>query len=81
MLSLTSQLSISLQDEAGQDESDSQSFPQSRERSAFTSSTVNIGKKLSLLFQHYEQLQDKVCILLQQQTGGRAGALKDTEAS
>ncbi|XP_045893508.1 glutamine-rich protein 2 isoform X1 [Micropterus dolomieu] len=84
MLSLTSQLSSSLQDEAGQDEagqdqSDSQGFGQRTERSAFTTSTVNIGRKLSCLFQHYEQLQDTVNILLQQHTGGRAGALKDIE--
>ncbi|XP_039979920.1 glutamine-rich protein 2 isoform X2 [Xiphias gladius] len=79
MLSLTSQLSGSLQDEAGQDESDSQALGQHTERSAFTTSAVNIGRKLSRLFQHYEQLQDTVNNLLQQQTGGRAGMLKDRE--
>ncbi|XP_070779127.1 glutamine-rich protein 2-like [Enoplosus armatus] len=79
MLSLTSQLSSSLWDEAGQDESEGQGLGQSRERSASTSSTVNIGRKLSRLFQLYEQLQDSVSNLLQQQTGGRAGALKDME--
>ncbi|XP_044037516.1 glutamine-rich protein 2 isoform X2 [Siniperca chuatsi] len=79
MLSLTSELSSSLQDEAGQDESDSQGLGQSKARSASTTSTVNTGRKLSRLFQHYEQLQDTVNSLLQQQTGGRAGALKDIE--
>lgn len=75
-LSLTSQLSSSLEDEAGQDESDIQG----KERSAVTSSTVNIGRKLSLLFQHYEQLQDTVNSILQLQTGGKAGPLQDREA-
>ncbi|XP_031717733.1 uncharacterized protein LOC116391370 [Anarrhichthys ocellatus] len=63
MESLTSQPS-----EAGQDESaGSQSKEQSRE---------NTGQKLSLLFHHYEQLQDAVSGLLQQQTGGPAGPPK-----
>lgn len=81
MLSLSSQLSSSLWDEAGQDESDSQGLGQSKDRSAFTTSTVNTGRKLSRLFQHYEQLQDTVNGLLRQQTGDTAGTLKDTEAS
>ncbi|XP_042360272.1 glutamine-rich protein 2 [Plectropomus leopardus] len=75
MQSLTSQLY-----QAGQDESDdSQSLRHSREGSAFTISTVNIGRELSLLFQHYEQLQDTVNKLLQQQAGDRAGTLQDVE--
>ncbi|TDH03360.1 hypothetical protein EPR50_G00162420 [Perca flavescens] len=78
MQSLTCQLS-----DAGLDESsDSQGIGQSKDqRSEFTTSTMNTGRKLSLLFQHYEQLQDTVSSLLQQQTGGRAGPLKDIEAS
>lgn len=58
MLSLTSRLSSSFQDEAGQGESDSQGLGQSKERSAFTIGTVNTGRKLGRLFQHCEQLQD-----------------------
>ncbi|KAG8006570.1 Glutamine-rich protein 2 [Nibea albiflora] len=59
MLSLTSQLFGSLQDEAGQDESDSQGVSgQSKTRSAFTTCTANIGRKLNRVFKHYEQLQD-----------------------
>ncbi|XP_059204386.1 glutamine-rich protein 2 [Centropristis striata] len=66
--------------EAGQDEGeDSQGLGQSKERSAFSIGTVNVGRKLGLLFQHYEQLQDRVSSLLQQQTGDRARPLKDTE--
>ncbi|XP_039680354.1 glutamine-rich protein 2 isoform X2 [Perca fluviatilis] len=76
MQSLTCQLS-----DAGLDESnDSEGIGQSKDqRSEFTISTMNTGRKLSLLFQHYEQLQDTVSSLLQQQTGGRAGPLKDIE--
>ncbi|XP_034750818.1 uncharacterized protein LOC117958492 isoform X2 [Etheostoma cragini] len=76
MQSLTCQLS-----DAGLDESrDSQGIGQSKDqRSDLTTSTVNMGRKLSLLFQHYEQLQDTVNSLLQQQTGGRAEPLKDIE--
>lgn len=81
MLSLTSQLSSSLQDEAGQEESDGQGLSQSRDRAALTTSAVNVGRKLSRLFQHYEQLQDTVNNLIQQQTGGRAGTLRGREAS
>ncbi|XP_071322252.1 glutamine-rich protein 2-like isoform X3 [Trachinotus anak] len=80
MLSLTSKLSSSLQDEAGQDESGSQGLGQGKEGSAFTTSAVNTGKKLSRLFQLYEHLQDTVNSLLQQQTGGRAGTLQDRES-
>ncbi|XP_051244496.1 glutamine-rich protein 2 isoform X2 [Dicentrarchus labrax] len=76
MLSLTSELSCSLED----DESDGQELGQSTEKSTFTSSTVNVGRKLSRLFQHYELLQEAVNSLLQQQTAGRAGPLKDVES-
>jgi len=83
ILSLTSQLCSSFEDEAEQDEGDSQGesqgVDQSAERSAFTSRTVNVGRKLSLLFQHYEQLQDTVNSLIQQQRGGRAGPQEDEE--
>ncbi|TMS15117.1 Glutamine-rich protein 2 [Larimichthys crocea] len=59
MLSLTSQLFGCLQDEAGQDESGSQGVSgQSKARSAFTTCTANIGRKLNRVFKHYEQLQD-----------------------
>uniref|UniRef100_A0AAQ6IR89 DUF4795 domain-containing protein n=1 Tax=Anabas testudineus TaxID=64144 RepID=A0AAQ6IR89_ANATE len=71
MLSLTSELSSNLEDEDEQDESNSEALDQNKERSVFTSRTVNIGRKLSRLFQYYEQLQDTVNNLLQQQTGGR----------
>lgn len=82
MLSLTSQLFGCLQDEAGQDESGSQGVSgQSKARSAFTTCTANIGRKLNRVFKHYEQLQDTVNSLLQQQARGRAGELKDAEAS
>ncbi|XP_027141127.1 glutamine-rich protein 2 isoform X3 [Larimichthys crocea] len=80
MLSLTSQLFGCLQDEAGQDESGSQGVSgQSKARSAFTTCTANIGRKLNRVFKHYEQLQDTVNSLLQQQARGRAGELKDAE--
>ncbi|XP_026220330.1 glutamine-rich protein 2 isoform X3 [Anabas testudineus] len=79
MLSLTSELSSNLEDEDEQDESNSEALDQNKERSVFTSRTVNIGRKLSRLFQYYEQLQDTVNNLLQQQTGGRAGPLKIRE--
>ena len=75
MLSLTSQLSSSLQDERGR-----QGLSQSKERTALTTGAVDIGRKLGQLFQHYEQLQDMLNGLLQQQTGGRAGTSKDREA-
>ncbi|XP_029282746.1 glutamine-rich protein 2 [Cottoperca gobio] len=78
MQSLTSDLSEAGQDE-GDDDDDSQSLAQRTERATFTSSTVNVGWKLSLLFQHYEQLQDTVNSLLQQQTAGRAEPLKVIE--
>lgn len=81
MLSLTSELSSSFEDEDEQDESDSEGPNHNKERSAFTSRAVNIGRKLSRLFQYYEQLQDKVNSLLQQQTEGRTGPLKMREAS
>ncbi|TKS91262.1 hypothetical protein D9C73_026540 [Collichthys lucidus] len=82
MLSLTSQLFGCLQDEAGQDESDSPGVSgQSKARSAFTTCTANIGRKLNRVFKHYEQLQDTVNSLLQQQARGRAGELKHAEAS
>ncbi|XP_032393013.1 glutamine-rich protein 2 isoform X1 [Etheostoma spectabile] len=73
---LTCQLSDAELDESN----DSQGIGQSKDqRPELTTSTVNMGRKLSLLFQHYEQLQDTVNSLLQQQTGGRAGPLKDIE--
>ncbi|XP_037831037.1 glutamine-rich protein 2 isoform X2 [Kryptolebias marmoratus] len=81
MLSLMSQLSSSVQDEAEQDESESQGVSESAERSALTFRTVNVGRKLSLLFQHYEQLQDMVNALIQQQSGDRTGPLEDRQAS
>ncbi|XP_044188524.1 glutamine-rich protein 2 isoform X1 [Thunnus albacares] len=74
-LFLTSELSSSLEDEAVQDESDSEG----KERSAVTSRTVNVGRKLSRLFQDYEQLQDTVNSILQLHTAGTAGPLQDTE--
>ncbi|XP_047427693.1 glutamine-rich protein 2 isoform X2 [Mugil cephalus] len=85
MLSLTSQLSSSHQEDGDgeQEESDGGGLglSQGAERSAFTVRAVNIGRNLSLLFQHYEQLQDTVNSLIQQQqqTEGRAGPLKDSE--
>ncbi|MEQ2201415.1 hypothetical protein XENOCAPTIV_012000 [Xenoophorus captivus] len=86
ILSLTSQLSSSFQDEAMQGENEMQDLPESTWRSALTSSSVNIGRKLSLLFQHYEQLQDTMNGLIQQQQqqqqgGGRAGRTEDREAN
>ncbi|MEQ2252284.1 hypothetical protein ILYODFUR_020206, partial [Ilyodon furcidens] len=88
ILSLTSQLSSSFQDEAMQGENEMQDLPESTWRSALTSSSVNIGRKLSLLFQHYEQLQDTVNGLIQQQQqqqqqqgGGRAGRTEGRQAN
>ena len=72
MQSLTSDLS-----EVGQDEGDDDSQGLG---SAFTGKPVNVGRKLSLLFQHYEQLQDAVSSLLQQQSGGRAQPPNNGEA-
>lgn len=81
ILSLTPQLSGSYQDEGDrlQGESDGRGLGRSAERSAFTIRAVNMGRNLSLLFQHYEQLQDRVNSLIRQQTKGRAGPLDDTE--
>ncbi|XP_071060045.1 glutamine-rich protein 2-like isoform X2 [Pseudochaenichthys georgianus] len=69
--SLTSDLS-----EVGQDEGDDDSQGLG---SAFTGKPVNVARKLSLLFQHYEQLQDAVSSMLQQQSGGRAQPPNDGE--
>ncbi|KAK2893383.1 hypothetical protein Q8A73_015867 [Channa argus] len=79
MLSLTSELSSSFKDDDEQDESDSQGLGENNERSSFITRTVNIGRKLSSLFQSYELLQDTVNNLLQQQTGGSAEAAKKGE--
>ncbi|XP_041823169.1 glutamine-rich protein 2 [Melanotaenia boesemani] len=82
ILSFTSHLSSSLQHEAEQGSSESQDLSQSSQRSAFTAKTVNIGRKLSLLVQHYESLQETVNRLVHQQSGGRAGRpLEDRETS
>ncbi|XP_074511859.1 uncharacterized protein LOC141780494 isoform X2 [Sebastes fasciatus] len=81
MQSLTSQLTLNLS-EAGQDESDDiQGLSQRKERSASRHSIVDTGRRFSILFQHYEELQDSVNSLLQQQTGATTGPLKDREAS
>nr|XP_033944407.1 glutamine-rich protein 2 isoform X1 [Pseudochaenichthys georgianus] len=69
--SLTSDLS-----EVGQHEGDDDSQGLG---SAFTGKPVNVARKLSLLFQHYEQLQDAVSSMLQQQSGGRAQPPNDGE--
>lgn len=54
---------------------------QSEECSALNARTTNIGEKLGLLFEHYEQLQDAVNTLIQQQGGARGGPPQDREAS
>ncbi|XP_037647632.1 glutamine-rich protein 2 isoform X2 [Sebastes umbrosus] len=79
MQSLTSQLTLNLS-EAGQDESDDiQGLYQRKERSASRHSIVDTGRRISVLYQHYEELQDSVNSLLQQQTGATTGPLKDRE--
>ncbi|XP_004556496.1 glutamine-rich protein 2 isoform X6 [Maylandia zebra] len=81
ILSFTSQLSTSLCDEAVQAESGGPSVRQSEEWSALNARTTNIGEKLSFLFEHYQQLQDAVNRLIQQQGGAREGPPQDREAS
>ncbi|XP_005948041.1 glutamine-rich protein 2 isoform X3 [Haplochromis burtoni] len=81
ILSFTSQLSTSLCDEAVQVESGGPSVRQSEEWSALNARTTNIGEKLSFLFEHYQQLQDAVNRLIQQQGGAREGPPQDREAS
>lgn len=67
MVSLTSQLSGSLHQEEVEEKQ----------------SSVEVGRKLSVLVQQYEQLQDSVNLLLhqQQQGGGRAARVEDRELS
>ncbi|XP_004556493.1 uncharacterized protein LOC101477385 isoform X3 [Maylandia zebra] len=79
ILSFTSQLSTSLCDEAVQAESGGPSVRQSEEWSALNARTTNIGEKLSFLFEHYQQLQDAVNRLIQQQGGAREGPPQDRE--
>ncbi|RVE69953.1 hypothetical protein OJAV_G00082960 [Oryzias javanicus] len=67
ILSLTSHLSGSVDDEVGQDQNRSpepSQGPQSSRRSAFTAKTVNVCRKLTLLFQRSQHLQDSVKLLL-----------------
>lgn len=80
-MSFTSQLSTSLCDEAVQAESGGPSVRQSEEWSALNARTTNIGEKLSFLFEHYQELQDAVNRLIQQQGGAREGPPQDREAS
>ncbi|XP_029014135.1 glutamine-rich protein 2 isoform X2 [Betta splendens] len=75
MLSLNLEQSSSLEFEDQQDESDSEGPCRINERSA----VEKIDRKLSCLFLCYEQLQDKVKCLVQQQTESRAGPLKITK--
>lgn len=83
MLSLTSEVSSSLkeEEEEEQEESDCHGLSHSIERSVFATHAVNVGRKLSCLFQCYEELQDTVNSLLQHQTGSRAEPLREREAS
>ncbi|XP_005469167.1 glutamine-rich protein 2 isoform X6 [Oreochromis niloticus] len=81
ILSFTSQLSTRLCDEAVQAESGGPGVSQSEEWSALNARTANTGEKLGLLFERYEQLQDAVNRLIQQQGGAREGPLQDQEAS
>lgn len=64
ILSLTSHLSGSLQDDAGPDRTQSQESNQSAKRSAFTAKTVKVCRELRLLFQRYEHLQESVKMLM-----------------
>lgn len=80
-MSFTSQLSTRLCDEAVQAESGGPGVSQSEEWSALNARTANTGEKLGLLFERYEQLQDAVNRLIQQQGGAREGPLQDQEAS
>ncbi|XP_015248886.1 PREDICTED: glutamine-rich protein 2-like [Cyprinodon variegatus] len=48
-------------------------------RSALRSSCATVGRKLGLLLQRHEQLQDTVDALLQQQDGRQAGRVEDRE--
>uniref|UniRef100_A0A668UI61 DUF4795 domain-containing protein n=1 Tax=Oreochromis aureus TaxID=47969 RepID=A0A668UI61_OREAU len=79
ILSFTSQLSTRLCDEAVQAESGGPGVSQSEEWSALNARTANTGEKLGLLFERYEQLQDAVNRLIQQQGGAREGPLQDQE--
>nr|XP_008289173.1 PREDICTED: glutamine-rich protein 2-like [Stegastes partitus] len=74
MQNLIPQLSVSLQDEAGQEQRDDRA-----ESSSSTSSSVKVERQLSSLLQHYDQLQDQVNRMNQQQSEGRAGTLQDTQ--
>ncbi|XP_054908013.1 glutamine-rich protein 2 [Poeciliopsis prolifica] len=68
IVSLTSQLSSSLQQEVEQETEEAE---EEEEEEEFDSS-VEVGRKLSLLFQNYEQLEDTVNLLVQQQQQGAA---------
>lgn len=71
MVSLTSELSVSLQDEDG-------AVEQGSEMSGFRSKALSLGSKLGLLFQRLEQLQDTVNAVLEQQPAMTAG--RNTQA-
>ncbi|KAM4717103.1 uncharacterized protein FYW61_017311 isoform 2-T2 [Anableps anableps] len=76
--SLISHLSSALQEEDVQDEDVQVEDVQERVE---TSRSVEVGRKLSLLFQNYEQLVDTVEVLVQQQrqSSGKAGLVEDRE--
>ncbi|KAF6716825.1 Glutamine-rich protein 2 [Oryzias melastigma] len=67
ILSLTSHLSSSVDDEVEQDQNqspDPKQSPQSTRRSAFAVKTVNVCRKLTLLIQRCQHLEDSVKLLL-----------------
>ncbi|XP_016521779.1 glutamine-rich protein 2 isoform X2 [Poecilia formosa] len=76
IVSLTSQLSSSLQQEVEQEtekmEKPEETEEEEEEEEEAFSNSVEVGRKLSLLFQNYEQLEDTVNLLVQQQQQGAA---------
>uniref|UniRef100_A0A667WNB1 DUF4795 domain-containing protein n=1 Tax=Myripristis murdjan TaxID=586833 RepID=A0A667WNB1_9TELE len=70
MVSSSSLLACSLQDEAQQTEGDSQGLDQSQVEPAYANKLVDISRKISQLFLRYESLQDTCDNMLQQQPAG-----------
>lgn len=67
ILSLTSYLHSGHKDKDRDDDTNSQKLAQSRKKSSFTNKTEELGRKLRHAFQQFDQLQEKVSFLLQQQ--------------
>lgn len=67
ILSLTSYLHSGHKDKDGDDDTKNQKLAQGRTRSSFTNKTEELGRKLRHAFQQFEQLQENMSLLLQQQ--------------